>query len=264
MNEHEFVAKMVDETDLVLEDKLKLAEIFHKLYKKYSTAKTNHGMNELFLTNQLSNYMKAYNISNTKLFTSEQYCHVDNIWLTLFSKVVHSHDGFTEQEKMLMHCLRYFFLTEMQYSEVVSRVCFMLMWHTSPPEKIHGSKTNNTIRDISNIPLGRRIEFLKRKGGFDDLVDAFDKDFRNAITHNDIIIGEPKLTTSNLTIEGNSIKMRGNKDDSFTDVGILEVGPTLDRMTTLYLHAFGILFQANQITDGKCGRNTNFRLGQGR
>ena len=246
MNEHEFVAKMVDETGLVLEDKLKLAEILHKLYKKYSTAKTNHDMGELFMTNQLFNYMKAYNISNTGFFTGEQHHNVNNIWLTLFNKVMHDYDGLDAQEKMLMHCLRYFFLTEMQYSEVVSQVCFILVWQASTPIKIPGRRkhtTNNTIREISdNISLGNRIKFLQ-ENGFEDLAGAFDQDFRNAIAHNDIIIGEPKLTTSNLTIEGDNIKMRGNKDDSFTDVDIMRVGPTLDRMTTLYMNAFRILFR---------------------
>ena len=253
MNKTKFIDKMLENSTLPETEKLELLKIFNRLYEKHTIAKTKHDMGILpFYTTETLNYMKAYNISNTALLHEHQYF-VHNLWASIFKQITGDYDGFTTQEKTLLHCLQYYVLAETLYDEVVSKVCFILVWQTSPPEKIHGCKTD-TIRDISNISLGTRIEFLQ-KNGFEDLANAFNKDFRNAIAHNDIIIGKPKLTTtrtgsmesgsvnieSKTTIEGDNIKMR-LVTGSFTDVDVLKIGPTLRKMTYLYKHALSMLF----------------------
>ncbi len=219
------VTNVLDSIDYPDEHKGDIRAIYDKVYKLFVNASANCNLDNFFLTRDAVNYCRAFNIPNTALIHAAKADYqTNNLWASIYNKTTNK-AGLTDEERTFLHCLRYMLTVESIYSQIVNKVCYLLVWQTKPPGMILGANKHcckhiDTVDTISTrCSLATKCEFLAGNG-FGDLADSCDRDLRNAVAHMTAVIGKPTVkrelydtgTTSGskakFSIEGADIRIR--------------------------------------------------------
>ena len=236
------------------------------MHRLFTNASTNRNLDNLFLTRDTLNYCHAFSISNTALIHSAKADYqTSNLWVDIYNKIVQN-AGLTGEEKSFLHCLRYMMHVESAYSQIVDKICYLLVWQTKQPSIIRGDNMNcckrvDTVDTISTrCPLATKCEFLAGNG-FGDLADACDVDLRNSVAHMTAIIGKPTIRTTynstaatremrnKVSITGTDVRIKRRSQDGsykWEKVNIEKVGRQLEIAVWRYNAAFSLCDTVNR------------------
>lgn len=202
---------------------------YDRVYKLFVNTSANRNLDNLFLSRDALNYCHAFNIPNTAIIHSAGADYqANNLWANVYNKTIQN-AGLTDEERSFLYCLRYMLAVESMYSQIVDKICYLLVWRSNPPGTILGKNGHcctkvDTVDIISRCSLATKCEFLAGNG-FGDLADACDVKLRNATAHMTAIIGKPAVrsthhrtaTTSEVRneaiIEGADIRIRRSSKD---------------------------------------------------
>ncbi|MBI1658945.1 MAG: hypothetical protein IS632_09295 [Thaumarchaeota archaeon] len=254
--------------DIGDEYKKDIRDVYDRVRRLFITASVNRNLDNFFLTRDAVNYCRAFHIPNTALIHGAKADYqTHNLWADVYNKTIKK-AGLTDEEKSLLHCLRYMLAVESRYSQIVDKVCYLLVWQTNPPGMILGEngyrcKKVDSVDTISTrCSLATKLEFLTN-GGFGDLAGACDTDLRNAAAHMTTIIGKPTVkneryntgTTAgfktNFSIEGSDIHIKRRSKtgaDSWEKLDIDKTGHRLDMTVWRYSIVFSLCNSVHTFT----------------
>lgn len=261
MNDEDYIAtNMLDSTNHTAEDKKDIRDAYDRVRKLFVGASKNRNLDDIFLTRDILNYGKALGIPNTApLHSANADYQTGNLWADIYNKTIQN-AGLTDMEKSFLYCLRYLVRVESMYSQIVDKLCYLLVWQTDPPGSILGRNGNccskvDTVDTISKrCTLATKCEFLA-DNGFGDLADACDIDLRNATAHMTYVIGNLEVKTerhhtetmsgfeSKFTIEGSDIHIRrrtAGGADRIENVDISDANRRLEVAVWRYTVAFSL------------------------
>lgn len=223
-----------------------------KVRELFKDASANHDMSDVLLTNEeLARFMFDLEQDPVPDNMAIAYHQSHSLWRNIYLSAI-QHTDLTVEEKAFVYCLRYLLMAEAWYSQIVDRVCYMLMWRTNPPTlgKIMGCcKKVDTIHDLQHHRLAAKLEYLT-ENGFGYLANACDVELRNAVAHMTVVINESahhpdtdERTRNGFSMDGVDvhIKRRASDRTYVTDkVDVAEANLRLEGEVRRYAAAFGM------------------------
>lgn len=104
-----------------------------KIQKLFRDTSANHDMTDILLTNEeLDRYefdFKQEPIPDDNVIVYHQN---NSLWRNIYLHII-AHSDLGIKENASMYCLNYMLMDEAWYSQIVDRVCYMLIWRTNPP-----------------------------------------------------------------------------------------------------------------------------------
>lgn len=156
----------------------------------FKDASANHDMADVLLTNEeLARFTFDFEHEPIPDHMAIVYHQSHSLWRNVYFHAIR-HTDLTVEEKAFVYCLRYMLMAEAWYSQIVDRVCYLLMWRTNPPTL--GSlkdryKEGHTVNDLQHYNLKAKTKYLT-ENGFEYLATACDVELRNAAAHMTLVI----------------------------------------------------------------------------
>lgn len=191
--------------------------ISDKVRKLFEDASANDNLDGVLLTNaELNQSILGSEPKPALIHAGIAYHQSGNLWTAIYRYAIQNTD-LTAEERAFMYCLRYLLIVESMYSQIVDRVCYMLMWRTDPPtlgSLKNWHKKGHTVNDLQHYSLKAKIKYLT-ENGFGYLADACDVELRNAVAHMTLIINGPahhsatdKQMRNGFSIEGVNVRIK--------------------------------------------------------
>ena len=256
----------MDSTGHSNEHKKDIRNTYDKVRKLFMNVSPNRNLDNLFLSRDALNYCRAYGIPNTaSIHGANADYQTNNLWAGIHNKTIQNAD-LTDAEKSFLSCLRYMMCVESLYSQIVDKICYLLVWQTDPPGTIQGEnrhccKNVDAVDTISRrCTLATKCEFLS-DNGFGDLAAACDVRLRNAIGHMSVVIGKPTAKRNRwrtetavgfkteFSIEGKDIYIRrhtAGSADKWEIVNVNSANYRLEMAVWRYSIAFSLCQDVNE------------------
>lgn len=164
-----------------IDDKYKqdIRTTYDRVYELFVNTSANRNLDNLFLSRDARNYCHAFNIPNTAIIHSAKADYqVNNLWVNIYNKTIQN-AGLTDEERSFLYCLRYTLAVESIYSQIVYKICYLLVWRSNTLDPVLG-KNGQCCKKVGIVdiiatrcPLATKCEFLDNNR-FGDLVDACD------------------------------------------------------------------------------------------
>lgn len=216
----------------------------------FEDASANHNLDGILLTNaELNRSILGSEPKPAPIHAGIAYHQSGNLWTAIYRYAIQNTE-LTVEERAFMYCLRYMLIVESMYSQIVDRVCYMLMWRTKPPTLGNLERWYNegdTVHDLQRCSLAAKLKYLT-ENGFGYLADACDVELRNAVAHMTLTIDGPvhhsstdKQVRNGVSIEGVNVRIKRRAENGTyvsEKVDVKEALFRLEKEVTSYVVAF--------------------------